>query len=127
MNWQEAWARMGPYSRPGLVLLLGLLAAVGSTAADGSGMRVGTLLLFLVLAPGLALVGLLGIRDPWREAALVIGVSLAVDLVVVTTLAYTRATRAQEALAVLIVIATLGAGAQLAMPALRERTGSASR
>ncbi len=98
--------------RPVLVVGLGLAALVvpGTTAAPG--VRVVVLLAFLVLGPGLALVGLLDIPDGWRELSLVIGVSLALDLVVVGVLAYAGDGTAGDGLALLIGIAFTGAAVQ---------------
>jgi hypothetical protein len=79
------------------------------------------LLLFLVFGPGLALVGLLGMDEPWREAALVIGVSLAVDLVLLTALAYNGGRSAGDGLAVLLGVTVLGAAAQVVLSAVRRR------
>jgi hypothetical protein len=59
------------------------------------------------------LVGLLGLTDVWRELSLVIGVSLALDLVVVTALVYGGNRSSGVALAVLIGIALIGAGGQV--------------
>ena len=113
--------------RPAAVLLLVVLALVAAASGAGPGVRVVLLLLFLVAGPGLALVGLLGIAEPWRELSLVIGVSLAIDLVVVSTLAYAGQRAASDALALLIGIAVVGAGVQVAMPALQRRWGRGSR
>jgi len=125
MNARDVWQRSGPWLRPAAVVLLGLLALAASTGLAGTGVRVVALLLFMVAAPGLALVGGLGIPDPWREAALVIGVSLAVDLVVLTALAYGDA-RPGVGLGVLIGLSLLGAAAQVGLPVVRRRRGSAA-
>ena len=125
MNARDVWQRSGPWLRPAAVVLLGLLALAASTGLAGTGVRVVALLLFMVAAPGLALVGGLGIPDPWREAALVIGVSLAVDLVVLTALAYGDA-RPGVGLGVLIGLSLLGAAAQVGLPVARRRRGSAA-
>jgi hypothetical protein len=105
-----------------VVVVLALLALAATSGIASPGVRVVALLLFLVFGPGLGLVGLLGIADPWREVALVIGVSLALDLVVVAILAYAGAPSSGIALAVLIGIAVLGSAAQTAMAAVRRRT-----
>jgi hypothetical protein len=125
MNARDVWQRSGPWLRPAAVVLLSLLALAASTGLAGTGVRVVALLLFMVVAPGLGLVGGLGIPDPWREAALVIGVSLAVDLVVLTALAYGDA-RPGVGLGVLIGLSLLGAAAQVGLPVVRRRWGSAA-
>jgi hypothetical protein len=102
-----------------VVLLAGLAVAAG-TEGLVPGVRAVALLLFLLFGPGLGLVGLLEVEEPWRETTLVIGVSLAVDLVVVTAYAYQGAGTALDALVVLIGIAGLGAGIQAARSAARR-------
>jgi hypothetical protein len=127
MNRHEAPGRRAPWLRPGLVVLLGVLAAAASTQLAVPGVRVVALLLFLLLGPGLGLVGVLEIGEPWRETALVIGVSLAVDLVVVTALAYYGTRTAEGTLLILIGIAGLGAVIQVARTVLRRVRRSAAR
>jgi hypothetical protein len=115
-----------PWFRPGLVALLAVLAVVAVGTAAPTGVRVVALLLFLLLGPGLGLVGLLEIGEPWRETSFVIGVSLAVDLIVVTALAYRGSRTAGEAFAVLVGIAVLGASAQVARGVTRRARRSVS-
>ena len=78
--------------------------------------RTAALLLFFVLGPGLALIGLLRIRDPWQELALVIGVSLAVDVVVSAAMTYAGDRSSVQVLEVLLGITAVGALAQLVPP-----------
>ena len=125
MNRHETRVRLDPWLRPAIVVLLALLAIASTTGMAVPGVRVVALLLFLVVGPGVALVGLLGIADPWRELALAIGVSLAADLVVVGALAYGGASSSGDALAVLIGIALLGSAAQAILTAVRRRRGRA--
>jgi hypothetical protein len=112
---QQRWLR------PAVVLLLCALGAGATLGGIAPGVRVVALLLFLLFGPGVALVGLLRIGEGWRELTLVIGVSLAVDLMVVTVLAYSGARGSGAALAALIGIAVVAAGAQVAVPVLRRR------
>ncbi|SFP13074.1 hypothetical protein SAMN05660464_2152 [Geodermatophilus dictyosporus] len=112
--------------RPVLVVGLGLAALVvpGTTAAPG--VRVVVLLAFLVLGPGLALVGLLDIPDGWRELALAIGVSLALDLVVVAVLAYVGDRTVGHGLLLLAGVTFVGAALQVvALRRRGERDGTA--
>jgi hypothetical protein len=102
-----------PLLRPAIVAALSLVAVVAAAAAVDPFVRVIALLLFMIFGPGLALVGLLGLTDVWRELSLVIGVSLALDLVVVTALVYGGNRSSGVALAVLIGIALIGAGGQV--------------
>jgi hypothetical protein len=121
MTSPPARALIAPWWRPGLAVLLGLLALAATSDVAGPAVRVLALLLFLVFGPGLALVGLLDMDEPWREAALVIGVSLAVDLVFLTALAYNGGRSAGDGLAVLLGVTVLGAAAQVVLPAVRRR------
>jgi hypothetical protein len=114
-------ARPWAWARPALVVLVSLLAVASATAEGVSpGLRVVALLSFLVLGPGLALIGLLGISDPWRELALAIGVGLALDLVVVAVMAYAGNRTSGDALTVLVVVALAGAVAQVALGVRRR-------
>jgi hypothetical protein len=102
-----------PLLRPAVVAALSVVAVLAAAAAVDPVVRVIALLLFLIFGPGLALVGLLRLRDLWRELSLVIGVSLALDLVVVSAFAYGGNRSSGTALAVLIGIAVIGAVGQV--------------
>ena len=102
-----------PLLRPAAVAALSVVAVLTAAAAVDPVVRVIALLLFLIFGPGLALVGLLRLRDVWRELSLVIGVSLALDLVVVSAFAYGGNRSSGIALAVLIGIAVIGAVGQV--------------
>jgi hypothetical protein len=102
-----------PLLRPAIVAALSLVAVVAAAAAVDPFVRVIALLLFMIFGPGLALVGLLRLTDVWRELSLVIGVSLALDLVVVTALVYGGNRSSGTALSVLIGIAVIGAVGQV--------------
>jgi hypothetical protein len=115
-----------PWWRPALVVVLGLAALIVPGTAAAPGVRVVVLLAFLVLGPGLALVGLLGIPDGWRELSLVIGVSLALDVVVVGVLTYAGDSTAGDSLALLAGIAFAGAAVQFVRLRRRGRDGKAA-
>jgi hypothetical protein len=102
----------GPWLRPVIIGALSLVALIAVEAAIDPFARVVALLLFMIFGPGLALVGLLGIRDVWRELSLIIGVSLALDLVVVSALVYGGIRSSEAALVVLVGIAVAGAVGQ---------------
>jgi uncharacterized membrane protein len=102
-----------PLLRPAVVAALSVVAVLAAAAAVDPVVRVIALLLFLIFGPGLALVGLLRLRDVWRELSLVIGVSLALDLVVVSAFVYGGNRSSGTALAVLIGIAVIGAVGQV--------------
>jgi uncharacterized membrane protein len=99
--------------RPVVIAVLCAAVAGAVFAPAAPPVRTVVLLLFFVLAPGLALVGLLRIREPWQELALVIGVSLAVDALVAGGLAYAGDGSSTQVLEVLLGIGAVGAVAQL--------------
>jgi hypothetical protein len=86
-----------PLLRPAVVAALSVVAVLAAAAAVDPVVRVIALLLFLIFGPGLALVGLLRLRDLWRELSLVIGGNRS----------------SGTALAVLIGIAVIGAVGQV--------------
>lgn len=71
---------------------------------------------FLAICPGMAVVRLLRLRDPWMEVALGTGASFALDVVVATTLLYFDRWSAGTALAILLVLCLAGATLQLRDP-----------
>jgi hypothetical protein len=115
-----------PWWRPALVVGLSFAALIVPRVAAAPGVRVVVLLVFLVLGPGLALVGLLDIPDGWREMSLVIGVSLALDVVVVGVLTYAGDGTASDGLARLAGSALAGAAVQSVRPGRRRRNGKAA-
>jgi hypothetical protein len=99
---------------PPVVLLLSMAAMSAGLVADGaSPARTLMAVCFLAIAPGLSLVGLLGLSDPWLEAALVPAVSLSLDAIVGGVLSYTGAWSTTTAMLVLVVVSVLGAFGQL--------------
>jgi hypothetical protein len=102
-----------PLLRPAIVAALSVVTVVAAAAAVDPFVRVVALLLFMIFGPGLAWVGLLRLREVWRELSLVIGVSLALDLVVVSAFVYGGNRSSGTALAVLIGIAVIGAVGQV--------------
>ena len=112
-----------PWLRPAVAIGLGVAALVAASDVAAPAVRTVAVVTFLALAPGLALVGLLRIRDVWRELTLVIGASLALDLVVATVFAYAGQRSAGPVLAVLLGIVLAGSVAQLAGPAARADGG----
>jgi uncharacterized membrane protein len=105
--------------RPGSVApATGLLAwalAVDGLAlwAGPSSMRTFLVAVFILLGPGLGLVGLLGIEDPWQLLTLAFGVSLALDTAVALLLVYVVGWYPGAGLGILLAIAIAGALAQL--------------
>ena len=113
-------SRSPAWLRPALIGALVAAALAATAGMGGPAVRGLAVLAFLALGPGLALVGLLGLPDPWQEVALVVGVSLALDVVVVGTLAYAGQRSSSPAFAILVAIALAGAVAQLIRPTSRR-------
>ena len=101
--------------------LLVVALAVDAMALFAGPSDVRTLLVavFLLLGPGLGLVGLLGIEDPWQLLTLAFGVSVALDTAVALLLIYVVGWYPGMGLAVLLAISIAGALAQLWMSARR--------
>jgi uncharacterized membrane protein len=68
---------------------------------------------FLLLGPGLGVVGLFGIEDPWELLTLAFGLSVALDTLVALLLVYVVGWYPGAGLGVLLAIAIAGALAQL--------------
>ena len=89
-------------------------AAAALLAAGGhSPLRTAVAIWFLVVCPGLAIVPLLRIPDPWGELALVVSLSIALDLIVATALMYAGASSTAAAFGVLAAVSMCGAALQL--------------
>jgi uncharacterized membrane protein len=97
--------------------LLAVSLAVDALAlfAGPSAGRTLLVAVFLLLGPGLALVGLLGIEDPWQLLTLAFGLSVALDTAVALMLIYVVGWYPGAGLAVLLAISIAGALAQLWM------------
>ncbi|MDX6705300.1 MAG: hypothetical protein QOD83_518 [Solirubrobacteraceae bacterium] len=68
---------------------------------------------FLLLGPGLGIVGLFGVEDPWALLTLAFGLSVALDTFVALTLVYVVGWYPGAGLGVLLAISIAGALAQL--------------
>jgi hypothetical protein len=80
----------------------------GVTAHGASPLRTLLVACFLAVAPGLAVVGLLRLRDPWLQAALVPAVSLSIDALVAAALAVAGLWSPAAAILILVAISVLG-------------------
>jgi uncharacterized membrane protein len=105
---------------PALVVVLCLVVIRANTAETASALRTAAVVAFLTLAPGFGLVDLLGVQDGWRELALVIGLSLAIDVLVVAAFQYAGDSEAWHPLAVLIGIALTGTVADMFLRGARR-------
>ena len=76
------------WALPAAVTVTGTVAAMTIAAGLDSPLRALFVLVFLFFGPGIALTGLLQMRDPVQRLALAAAASLAVDVIVAVTLLY---------------------------------------
>ena len=100
--------------------VLALSAGAALVLAGGASGAARTVLagLFLLLAPGLAVTGQLGLRDPLAGLQLAVAASLTIDLLVAETLVLLDAWSVDAALAALVALSVAGAAVPLARAAL---------
>lgn len=93
---------------------LGFAVAVAVAALLGDASTGRTLIVaaFLLLGPGLALVGLLEIEDPWALLALAFGASVALDTAVALMLFYVTGWSPGAGLAIVVAVTVAAALAQ---------------
>lgn len=106
------------------------LAAAAVAAAFGAGpdaLRLATVLPFLVVAPGLAVVPLLHLRDPYAEAVLTVAASLTIDVAVSETLVLTGAFSAPGAIVLLAAACVCGVGTQILTDSAAQRASLGPR
>jgi len=109
---------------PGPVVLgLALAVAVAALLGEHSTGRTLLVAAFLLLGPGLALVGLLEVEDPWALLALAFGLSVALDTTVALVLIYITGWDPGAGLAVLVVVSVLGSLAQTVRASREVTTG----
>jgi hypothetical protein len=98
---------------PSLILLLCALVVLERIGTHGaSPLRTLLTVAFFALAPGLAVVGLLRLSDPWLTAALAPALSLSIAAIVGGILSYAGAWSPTAGLGILVAISVLGALAQ---------------
>jgi hypothetical protein len=104
---------------PPIIAVSSVLAMFAGVATSGpTTLRTVIVVWFLAVCPGLAVIGLLRLRDPWLEAALAPALSLSIDVIVGGTLSYTGLW--SPAAAILILVA-LSVGAALAQDVFAQR------
>jgi hypothetical protein len=96
-------------------IIIASAAAVGGLVVIDLSSPIRTILAlwFLVVCPGMALVRLLQLRNPWAEVALATAVSLSLDVGVSLGLAYSGHWSPNLGLAILIGVSLVGATLQL--------------
>jgi hypothetical protein len=103
-----------PAVRPALILAVTILTALASVLEAPSQLRLILLLAFLTFLPGLSLAAMFPPRDMVSAIAFAVGLSLALDLIIVTTTMYTGVWSPATLLVVLLAITLVVSGAQLA-------------
>ena len=103
------------------LLILASISALLGTVAAGGASPVRALLAIWVLSvcPGLAVLGLARLGDPLMETTLVLGLSVALDVIVAGVLTYTIGWRPDLALVILLAFSLGGAALQAAAPVRR--------
>ncbi len=95
------------------VLGCALAVAVAALLGEASAGRTLLVAAFFLLGPGLALMGLLEIEDPWTLLALAFGLSVALDTAVALVLVYITEWEPSAGVAVLVAMSVTGAVAQI--------------
>jgi hypothetical protein len=103
-----------PAVRPALILGVTLLTALSSIVEAPSQLRLVLLLGFLTFLPGLSLLALFPPRDVVSAIAFSIGLSLALDLLIVSASMYSGAFSPANMLTVLLAVTFIVSSAQLA-------------
>src|SRR3954451_7845689 len=104
-----------------VVLLFSTAVMLAGTVTHGvSPARTLLVVCFLAIAPGLALVGLLRLCDPWLQGALVPALSLSLDAIVGGVLSYTGLWSPAAAVLILVALSVIGALGQGLGPRARR-------
>jgi hypothetical protein len=98
---------------PAVAIGLTVAAGAATFASAPAPVRPAVVLLFLLIGPGVALVGLLRLEDPLEELLLIVGASLTLDLLVAEALVLSRGWSAHACMLLLMAIAIGGAAAQI--------------
>jgi hypothetical protein len=113
-------------------LSIGLLLLAGATElvvfSDGHGpIRLGLVLAFLFVAPGWALVRLIGLEmSPMSRIGLALGVSIAIDMAAASIILYARIWSAELALTLVVAVVVLAVLLDLP-PSRRSIQGAVGR
>jgi hypothetical protein len=97
--------------------------AIATVVSPGEPVTLALTLWFVLICPGMALVGILGRRDPWVRVTAAVALSIAVDVAVAGTLVYSGAWSPSIALLMLASISL--AGAVLQSPRAARKAGPA--
>jgi hypothetical membrane protein len=101
---------------PELIVASSMLAMLEGVFATGaSPVRTFAVVWFLSVCPGLAIVGLIRLRDPWLALAVVPALSFSLDVFVSGILSYTGLWSPAAAILILVAVSDAGAVAQAAV------------
>jgi hypothetical protein len=109
------------WAPPVIVASSGLAMLEGVLGHGPSSLRTLAVVWFLVFCPGMAMVGLLRLRDGWLEIALVPALSLSVDVAVGAVLSYTGLWSPAAGILILVALSVGCAVAQDAAGLRRPR------
>lgn len=104
--------RSGPHL-PVAIVAVASLVVLFAVAQVHSPVRAVLVVVFLLVGPGLAYVPLLGLRDPVLELVLAVGLSIALETLLVTGQVYAGLWSPTGSLVLVALLAACGAGAQL--------------
>jgi hypothetical protein len=111
---------------PPLILASSALAMLEGLSGGGpSSLRTAGVVWFLAVCPGLSLIALLRLRDPWLELALAPALSFAIDILVSGTLGYAGLWSPAACILILVAVSIGGAVAQDALGPRRRRPAGA--
>jgi hypothetical protein len=98
---------------PAAIIASGSAATVATLLDLHTAARAPLAFWFLLVCPGMALIRLLRLADPWQELTLALALSIALDAMVAGVLVYSGAWSAGAAVAILAGISLAGALGQL--------------
>ncbi|PZS14549.1 MAG: hypothetical protein DLM57_14315 [Pseudonocardiales bacterium] len=104
-----------------IILVSATLAGILVLCDITSPLRPVLTLWFLCVCPGMALVGLMRVDEPFAEVTLIIALSLALDTITAGTMLYAGWWSPPWTLIILLVVSVGGAGAQLMIARPCER------
>ena len=115
----RSWVPLAIVASSALAMLEGVMAHGAST------LRTLAVVWFLSFCPGMAIVGLLRLRDAWLTLALVPALSFSIDVGVGAVLSYTGLWSPSVAILILVALSVGCAVTQDAFPGRRPRTREA--
>jgi hypothetical protein len=99
---------------PGVILVSTGAMLQAFQGSGASPLRTVLVVWFLAVCPGLAVIGLLRLADPWIQAAATTALSFAIDMLVAAVLSYADLWSPTSAVVILALVSVGGAVAQIA-------------